>query len=540
MLSLNDSADKDPSQLAFELRQLEALFCAQEPAGLDRAPLAVPDQERPVWQGTAVPALVTQFAPMPSGLLVPTSLRRPAPIDAMSTYMTATEIGGRPLGFNEVVQLLRAVSLQDALMAGAWLMAQLQQEGRSRRAIQLDLVDTLCEGDAKARAKAMVKDRWVFLAPQVVLGVMKLALLLDHVDSTPEGTHALRNVVLAELGLAKFLSGRDPDSEGQWGSLPEGVSLELIANQHFNASTSTAAAIARYQLMWREIPANLEPSTATAHEEAFSEATGTTMEECQRVGMAVMTHVLVHKMANLRPDYLASLQLTESERKAVDLFVADEARLRTLLKEELGQFGFNWTATTFRRYPIVRHRDGSMTVISSDFLRDRACGSAIYWELDQHFVPGSKPWGRFKRLRGLVAEDYVRQSLESMYPELPGGTKRLWTEAELRCVWREHKLCDFVVDAADAWLCIEVVSHVLSGGASTASSVEALKQGHSHDGGGEGGTARLHDPVTTESRAKTHGTGEQCAKEGNSGCVGYRWVSGQPDYDDRNPGTVGC
>ncbi len=79
-------------------------------------------------------------------------------------------------------------------------------------------------------------------------------------------------------------------------------------------------------------------------------------------------------------------------------------------------------------------------------------------------------------MRGLVAEDYVRQSLESMYPELPGGTKRLWTEAELRCVWRDHKLCDFVVDAADAWLCIEVVSHVLSGGASTASSVEALNK----------------------------------------------------------------
>lgn len=474
MLSMTDPNDKDPSQLVAELRQLESLFCGQALSGLDRSALAVLDQDRPVWQGTAVPALFRQFALSGSGLLVPTTVRRPAPIDAMATYMTATEIVGRPLNLEEVVDLLQAVSLQDALMACGWLMAQLQQEARSTRDIQLDLVDQLCDATTKPRASAMVKDQWVFLAPQVVLGVMKLSLSLDHVDQTSDGTDALRNVVLAELGLAQFLSGRDPEPERQWGSLPAGLSLELIANQHFNASTPTGAAIARYQMMWREIPHELEPSVAAAHEGAFLDATGTTMEECQRVGMALMTHVLVHKNANLRPDYLSSLQLTESERRAVDLFVVDEKHLQMLLKDELQHFGFNWTANTFRRYPIVRHQDGSMTVLSSDFLRDRACGSAIYWELDQHFVPRSKPWGRFKRFMGLVAEDYVRHSFESMYPELSDGAKRLWTERELKEIWPGERVCDFAIDVGEAWLCVEVVSHVLSAGASTATSVEAL------------------------------------------------------------------
>ena len=474
MLSLTNRNDKNPSQLVAELRQLESLFCGQEPGGLDRGALAVPDQEGPVWQGTTVPALVRQFAPNASGLLVPTSVRRPAPIDAMATFMTATEIVGRPLSLEEVVGLLQAVSLQDALMACGWLMAQLQQEARSRRDIQLDLVDQLCDATTKSRARAMVKDRWVFLAPQVVLGVVKLSLSLDHVARTSGGTDALRNVVLAELGLAQFLPGRGPDPERQWGSLPEGLSLELIANQHFNASTPTAAAIARYQMMWHEIPHQLEPSVAAAHECAFLDATGTTMEECHRVGMVLMTHVLVHKNANLPPDYLASLELTESERRAVDLYVADENHLQMLLRNEIQQFGFNWAANTFRRYPIIRHQDRSMTVLSSEFLRDRACGSAIYWELDQHFVPRSKHWGRFKRFRGLVAEDYVRHSLESMFPKLADGAQRLWTERDLKQIWPRKKVCDFVVDVGEAWLCVEVVSHVLSAGASTATSVDAL------------------------------------------------------------------
>lgn len=474
-MPLPDFRDQFRPDFAEELRRARLLFQGRVPIGIDGPALAIPDPERPIWPGTTVPAMGWDFRLLDSGLFVPTSSRGPAPIDTMATYITAPILLDQSIPLAEVVALIRALSPQDALGCCGWLMARMFRPGAGGPDVQQELVDALCVGATKGRATALVRDRWVFMAPQVVLGVAKLALLFDHPTETSPDIDAMTNVVLGALGLAEHLGSTRDQEEPMWGSLPQPLSLDVVANQHFNASANSSAVVARHHMLWRELPAARDRAAADFHEEAFLAATGTTMDTCTRIGLALYMLAQSERTGQLSAGLLPSLNLNDEETAAVRLYVADLSDMQNHVRKDIARNGFSWAANSFRRFPIVRHNDGSMTILSLAYLRDRACGSANYFELNQH-LNGTAAWGGFKDLRGRVPEDYVGTSLKAMYPEWRGSVKRIWTEQELKMLWPDQRICDFVVDAGDVWICIEVVSHMLSEPAACAQSVEALEQ----------------------------------------------------------------
>ncbi len=73
--------------------------------------------------------------------------------------------------------MVSEVPALDLLSAIGALMVFLRREGVTDRQAQLRLVDDFCVGDTKRIASALVRDRWLFLAPQPLLAVAKLALV---------------------------------------------------------------------------------------------------------------------------------------------------------------------------------------------------------------------------------------------------------------------------------------------------------------------------------------------------------------------------
>jgi len=97
------------------------------------------------------------------------------------------------------------------------------------------------------------------------------------------------------------------------------------------------------------------------------------------------------------------------------------------------------------------------------FLQERLTGGAAYWTLHDHFLElGTAAVDRFRSFHGRLVERYARESIERIFPELPGGARRVWYEHDMQRAWSSKRakvsVCDIAVDYGWAWVCIEVVS----------------------------------------------------------------------------------
>jgi hypothetical protein len=392
----------------------------------------------------------------------------------MRPYMTASEVLGAPLSPEEVRHYVTAAPVRDLLACVGWLMLFIRKHELMAPETSGDLVDRLLVGDAKMRAQALLRSGSVTLAPQVLIAVAKLALMLHDPKRQATSSEPMHDVVAAALGLAEYL-GTDDEGEAQWAGQSAALSMELVSNQHFNSTLDEGSALSRYWAHWHDLPRTRDPEAAEAHETAFEQATGVSLTTCFRVGFLLYAHANSTDVALFPPDYAAANRFDDDDRRALDLFTTEVEQARELVRDEVARTGFDWSANTLRRFPLIRHPDGSMTLIDPDFLVQRACGSAAYWELHNHFKrSGKQQWGDFKRFRGLVVEDSVAEGLESLTRSPDGGAQRLWTERELQQAWPGLKCCDFVLDFGMDWVCVEVVSHMLSEAASTGRSTEAL------------------------------------------------------------------
>jgi hypothetical protein len=122
-----------------------------------------------------------------------------------------------------------------------------------------------------------------------------------------------------------------------------------------------------------------------------------------------------------------------------------------------------------------------VTLVDIEHLVARLAGAAAHFEVLDAIGADStstrerkRRFGDFKRLRGLVAEDLVGESLAVMAPHAVGTAKHIWTEADLNELWPDEPGCDFVLDFGTAWVCVEVVSHALTVPTATANSAKKL------------------------------------------------------------------
>lgn len=480
------SSGEGSSVTAAELQRLRQQWAGPSPAGLcGSSELLLPDAGEVRWFASNIPVLAVEFVPTSSGLVIPAqsapgSLLR----STMKTYMTSEQILGRPLLPEEIGELVCGISVQDLLSCVGWLMCRLRYNGVSDRETHLALAEQLLVGRSKTLATALINDHSMLLAPQVLLAVTKFGVLLGELDRpTSDQEAVLGDVVAAELGIADWLTAGIDDEDRQWGSYPEKLALEMVANQQFNRSFDDGAALGRHAALWDQLPKRRDPELAAVHEAAFLERTGATLADAFYVGSLLFTHSRAHGQAVFGPDHLQSLNLTPGQTAAVDLYVADVARVRSLLLDEVERVGpvnaLRWAAMTMRRFPLARHPSGVITLFDPEFLLQRTCGMAAHWELNHHFNKvggrrGRRLYGDFKRFRGLVAEDYVGESLNAQAPVVSGTARRLWTEGDLQAEWPDEQSCDFVIDFGTSWVCVEVVSHSLREKPSTASSVDQL------------------------------------------------------------------
>jgi hypothetical protein len=171
-----------------EIQRLHRDLASQEPAEFRRAYLARIEEGRlGCGSGRPSPRLgVIPAAQTASGLIVPASaVAGPAPIDAMSTYLTSAEVLGRPLTDAELDPLLKSATDEHFSMEAATWLALLEHHGSLDVEFQLEAAGKMFTEPARSRVQDLVRSGARLIAPQVLLAVIKAALL-----GSPAGTSA--------------------------------------------------------------------------------------------------------------------------------------------------------------------------------------------------------------------------------------------------------------------------------------------------------------------------------------------------------------
>jgi hypothetical protein len=457
--------------LAERLQRLRHQVAGAEPPDLPTGYLQQPEEDRLYWSGTSVPVVgAPHFARTSAGLYAPAGAATgPAPIDAMAVFLTGEDLLGRPLTTDEVGMALAAASAEDFIGMAAGLLGRLEAHGTLDIAFQRTIAVELFGQPTLARVQNAISNGHRVLAPQVLLAVMKAALMLcpaDRPSTRFEG--GIEPFLIVMLGIAQLLGVEPPATAGTWGDFPEWLSLEVIRNQVFNADSNPGSILARYQRLWRELPTELASSAeAVDVGGTFERATEIEPDHLLAVGLPMLAGAGEGKI-RFSPNYFDGTALPADQREAaLRLLAVDMDRMRILVEKETKERGFDWGFTAFRRYPILQTSNGDLILLSGKLLLDRIAGGAAYWELDEHFKQqGKQAFSGFRIFHGRVVERHIRDGVEAMVAELPGA-RRIWDEADQRKAWgktsrrgraRPEKACDLLIDYGWAWVCLEVVS----------------------------------------------------------------------------------
>lgn len=453
--------------LAKRLQRLQRQLTGGEPPGVPTGYLQRPEDGRLLWSGTAAPVIgAIQLTRTASGLYVPASAAAgPAPIDAMAVYLTGEDVLGRPLTTDEVGAALASASAEDFIGFAAHLLGRLEAHGNLDMGFQRTVAAELFGQPTLARVQNAISNGQRLLASQVLLAVMKAALLLCPPGRAPTRfQHGMEPFLVVMLGIAQWLGLEPPATTGTWGDFPEWLSLEMVRNQVFNAESNDGSTLARYQRLWRELPAELAGQPGAVDVEgAFERATGVGLDELLATGFPMLGSA-GKGAVRFAPAYSTGTAIAARHRAAaLGLLAIDIDRMRALIRDETQRSGFEWGFTSFRRYPLIRMANGDLILLSSRFLLDRIAGGAAYWELDEHFKrQGKQAFYGFRIFHGQVVERHVRDGIEAMAVRLPGGGRRVWDEHDQQTTWstkgKTEKACDIVIDYGWAWVCIEVVS----------------------------------------------------------------------------------
>jgi hypothetical protein len=385
--------------------------------------------------------------------------------------------------------MVRGHSAESLLTAGALLLGQLYERHPTDEEAHRSLLQPLRE-DVRRRAEGLLGQGWMFLAPQAILGIMKLALLMDH-EPRLDPEMAFSHVVLLSLDLADDLGGGPHTGESYWPgtSFPQSLAMDTVQNQLFNHASDLGIELARWRRT-RELAVEYDPVAAARFDAVFEEATGCSPEALFEVGFHALVKLREERSVRLSREAFAQHTRSESEvDAALALLATDLPTLAADVRQEVDAFGFQWAANSLRRHPLLRCDDGTFLVLNPEFLIERTCGSGFLWEVRHAINTGkaygvssrtarSRSLGAFGDFTGHVAEEYVADRLRNVAPNHGVFGRHLWREADLRAYWPEEdgKCCDFLIDGGNTWVALDAVDHPITAGAASSGSMQALEK----------------------------------------------------------------
>lgn len=470
-------------------RQLFMNVAGIEPEELRRSYLAVPDPGRVLSTGSTVPLLGgIEMTQRESGLVVPFKSKGAQMAEMSAQYMTLEHLFGTRLHPSQVAELLNDHSLESWLTSCARLLSDLYEVHPADKTAHRRLVEGLPE-PARSRALSMLKGHWLYLAPQAILCVEKLALMTDHVTHS-DSALALGPAVFVALDFSCVL-GADRDAGPLWWgtNVTESLAIETFQNQLFNRACDLGTELARWHRT-RDLAAQYDPQAAARFDAVFHQATGCTPDVLFDVGFSSLLYMRTEKSVRVNPQIFDQLHHPADQvQAAIDLLTADAVTLKAAVTEEVQQYGIEWSANAMRRHPMLRCEDGALLVLHPQFLIERTCGTAFYWEVMNEINVlrnrGAKSSrrkadalrGAFGDFTGHAAEEYVVERLAiSGEPHFPVSNKTMWREGELRTLWPIGQCCDLLIAGLDSWVPIEVVNHAITASAAAAGSLDALER----------------------------------------------------------------
>lgn len=464
---------------ASTVEQLRALVSSRHLEGLPEVGIVTLEEGRKYFTGTTLQIVQPEWVTTAGGLIIPKSVGVVTPFDLIQSYVTASDFLGRPLGGDELVAALQRRPIGHALRFVAYWMGHLDKPDISTDLLERQFIDSYFGGDSHSRALGMMRSKRRILVPQLLLALAKAAIAVCPEDP-PKPDLALDDLplVTAMLGIADHLGvgskSVDVEAEGpKWGGLPPELALEMTSNLYFNSSYDEASLITRFVRMWVELASAADPNQQRSFAALFEEATGLSLMDVVTGTLAVWAHCVGGNFA-VAPAYFKDTALGEPGGKQIlDFLSADRRRLAEALGEEVAD-AFDWTYSTFERYPIVRMTNGDYLVLSPNLLLNRVFGGLCYFDALSKFGKNKKRKGALVQLRGDVTASFVLEGLERMFPPLLGGQKRVFTESDVQASLGGGQVCDAVVDYGDAFLLFEVTFRRLTREAAAGRSIADL------------------------------------------------------------------
>jgi hypothetical protein len=386
------------------------------------------------------------------------------------TYITAEDVLASGLSPQEVGAALASVRAADVACHIARILADVESPARSREADRR-WARQLLSGDALSRAERLLDDGSRFLARQVLLDILKLALVLGQPGAPDAAPAGVQESTLAMLSLAQHMGALRTDGEQQWGGYPVGLALEIVANQSFYSTTPELMLVGRFGQVWMDLAVTqAQRRHVPPPVELYREVSGIEWEVTAAMVVAMHSQAVLHGFVRFPDEFFNRLGLP---RDAVDAVLGricpPQQDLAQLISDEAQRLGFDWTFNPLRRFPLTRLADGSVLILSPRLLLERVFdGVALYWEIvsalrERH---DQRTEQRFNQVHADAVEAYCVEVARSIAPAV-GDTARVFTESTMQSAWRSRRsgmpsVCDFVIDYGDAWLCVEVTTSRLT------------------------------------------------------------------------------
>lgn len=403
--------------------------------------------------------LLPGFEVAPSGLAVPQRAGMDIP-SPLRLFLTATEVLGRPIPQKVLDDALHAAPAEDFIAAAAQMLFEYERHQWTNDESEVEfeerMAGQLFGGQVLERVRRLVRRGYVVLAPQVLVGVMKAALLVSA-SGAGDGALPTRAFTAVMLGIADRLG--PPETEGGSPRAFGDIAVELARNQAFNRSHYAGSAPGREYRLWWQLPRELGTGAFDLGAE-FLTATGAELDDVFALGMLLWSGVNTNRSARVPRWYLDAIPMTPQRLQVALAVVASEAAaLRPAVESETLADGFDWSYTTFRRSPLLVATDGSLIALSGGMLMERCLGGAAYWEVLDHLGRGGdRARSALRQLHADAVEAYVGEIIHSIAAAATRPV-RVYTENALRGAWGGGlKVCDYAVDFGATWLCVEVVS----------------------------------------------------------------------------------
>ena len=457
---------READRVVERLARAHALLTSADP--LPRDHLVGVTQDRLFAQGTATPAVHSQFSPTSSGLFVPSSAARPAePIDQIQVYLTAPEVLGVSVSRDEVINQLAQVSLEIAIPWIAGWLSRLHAPLARQGDVDSSYLDTEVGPALAQKVRNLLRDpKTVLLAPQTLTCLLKLALLICPSKGVPTGLDGHDgHLPMAQLGLAEHLSSDLVEfAEGEFviDGVPGPLGREMMANQLGNSRRQEAGRWAAFTRVWKELPVELDGHPRVVNlEKAYQDATGVPLDDLVSV-CAALWATASKGTPHMGPDYFDSLGWGEQRLAAALALVATTPEnLARDVYEEMKTHGFRWSRRALELHPVIAWPSGHLTVVDPEMILARAVGEWPLLDIRRTLATeGRRGAAQTKRVD--TAYQYVMEaySIEIARSITEGGRSgRVYDDDDLkRAYGQAGSVADMAIDYGHAWVVVEATT----------------------------------------------------------------------------------